>query len=79
MPLLPLASSVTGRQLEPSDVEVVAADGFAAAVKNQTDGDALLTQGRRAIRGVANRQDRLAPALGARPRSAKDNAFAISP
>jgi hypothetical protein len=41
--LLPLASSVTGRQLEPSDVEGVAADGFAAAVKNQPDGDALLT------------------------------------
>jgi hypothetical protein len=40
MPLLPLASSVTGRQLEPSDVE---AEGFAAAVKNQPDGDALLT------------------------------------
>ena len=36
-------------------------------------------QGRRAIRGEKNRQDGLALALGAQPRSAKENAFAISP
>ena len=36
-------------------------------------------QGRRAIRGEENRQDRLALALGAQPRSAKEHAFAISP
>jgi hypothetical protein len=36
-------------------------------------------QGRRAIRDEENRQDRLAFALGAQPRSAKENAFAISP
>ena len=34
---------------------------------------------RRAIRGVENRQDRPDLALGVRPRSAKENAFAISP
>jgi hypothetical protein len=36
-------------------------------------------QGRRAIRGEENRQDRLALAVGPEPRSAKENAFAISP
>jgi hypothetical protein len=36
-------------------------------------------QGRRAIRGEENHQDRFALALGARARSAKENAFAIPP
>ena len=36
-------------------------------------------QGRRAIRGGENRQDRLALAVGAQARSAKENAFAIPP
>jgi hypothetical protein len=36
-------------------------------------------QGRRAIRREKNRQDGLALALGPQPRSAKENAFAISP
>ena len=35
--------------------------------------------GRRAIRGGENRQDRLALAVGAQARSAKENAFAIPP
>src|SRR6202166_1563890 len=36
-------------------------------------------QGRRAIRGEENRQDRFALVLGTRARSAKENAFAIPP